>query len=227
LVIPLSLLLLILRAQIVRVVLGSGKFNWADTKLTTACLGILALNLIAQAIILFLSKTFYAAHNTKIPAIISGLTVAFNIILSLLLVWLVKSSQGFYLFLQNILRLGGVANIGVIALSLAYTITAVLECALLLFMFYRKFPKLKSKEIFNSLYKILIASLIMFILTFLTRQFLGSVISLQTFWGIFLQLFVSGVVGVATYATVTYLLKSPESKVIIASLLKKFELSGK
>ena len=72
LTIPISLLLLILRAQIVRVVLGSGKFGWADTKLTTACLGILALNLIAQAFILFLSKTFYAAHNTKIPAIISG-----------------------------------------------------------------------------------------------------------------------------------------------------------
>ena len=46
-------------------ILGVGKFGWADTKLTTACLGILALNLVAQALILFLSKTFYAAHNTK------------------------------------------------------------------------------------------------------------------------------------------------------------------
>ena len=148
LVIPLSLLLLLLRAQIVRVVLGVGKFGWADTKLTTACLGILALNLIAQALILFLSKTFYAAHNTKIPAIISGATVAFNICLSLLLVWLVRFSPGFNIFLQNFLRLGGVANIGVIALSLAYTITAVLEGSLLLYMFYKKFPKLRVQRNF-------------------------------------------------------------------------------
>ncbi|MCX6723664.1 MAG: murein biosynthesis integral membrane protein MurJ [Candidatus Staskawiczbacteria bacterium] len=230
LIIPLSLLLLILRAQIVRVVLGAGKFSWADTKLTTACLGILALNLIAQALILFLSKTFYAAHNTKIPAIISGLTVAFNIILSLLLVWLVKFSPSFNIFLQDLLRLGGVANIGVIALSLAYTITAVLECFLLLYMFYKKFliktPVLAEseivREVYDSLYKILIASLAMVVLTFIVRQLLGSVISLQTFWGIFFQLVVSGVVGVATYAFSAHLLKSPESKAIVDSFLRKF-----
>ncbi len=225
LVAPLSLLLLILRVQIVRVVLGVGKFGWADTKLTTACLGILAINLVAQALILFLSKTFYAAHNTKIPAVISGLTVAFNIVLSLLLVWMVRFFSGFNLFLQNILRLGGVANIGVVALSLAYTITAILECSLLLYMFYRKFPKLKRPggypEISDSLYKVLIASLIMVILTFITRQFLGSVISLQTFWGIFFQLIVSGTVGVLSYATTAHLLKSPESKTIVDSFLKK------
>jgi putative peptidoglycan lipid II flippase len=222
LVVPISLLLLLLRAQIVRVVLGVGKFGWADTKLTTACLGILALNLIAQALILFLSKTFYAAHNTKIPAVISGLTVAFNIGLSLLLVWLVRFSVGFNLFLQNLLRLGGVANIGVIALSLAYTITAVLECSLLLYMFYKKFPNLKVKEILDSLYKILFASLIMVVLTFVTRQILGSIVSLQTFWGIFFQLIVSGAVGIITYAATTHLLKSPESKTITDSFLKKF-----
>lgn len=222
LTIPISLLLLILRAQIVRVVLGVGKFDWADTKLTTACLGILALNLIAQSLILFLSKTFYAAHNTKIPAVISGLTVAFNIILSLLLVWLVRFYAGFSFFLQSLLRLNGVANVGVIALSLAYTITAIIECSLLLFMFNKKFPKLKSKEIYNSLYKILLASLIMVVLTFLTRQFLGSVVSLQTFWGIFLQLIISGIIGVVTYALTTHFLKSPENKTIIDSFLKKF-----
>jgi len=222
LVVPLSLLLLLLRAQVVRVILGVGKFDWADTKLTTACLGILALNLIAQALILFLSKTFYAAHNTKISAVISGLTVAFNIILSLLLVWLVRFFPGFNLFLQSVLRLGGVANIGVIALSLAYTITAVLECCLLLYMFLKKFSKLKIKEIYDSLYKILIASLIMAVLTFIVRQLLGSIISLQTFWGIFFQLVVSGTVGVVTYAVATHLLKSPESKAIIESFLKKF-----
>lgn len=222
LTVPISLLLLILRVQIVRVFLGVGKFNWSDTRLTTACLGILAFNLIAQAFILFLSKTFYAAHNTKIPAIISGATVVFNILLSLLLVWLIKFSPGFYTFLQKALRLGGVANVGVIGLSLAYTITAILESSLLLFMFWKKFPNLKVREISDSLYKILIASVIMVALTFGVRQFLGSIVSLQTFWGIFFQLAASGLVGVVTYAVITHLLKSSENKIIVDSFLKKF-----
>ncbi len=222
LVVPLSLLLLILRAQIVRVVLGVGKFDWADTKLTTACLGILALNLVAQALILFLSKTFYAAHNTKIPAIISGLTVAFNIALSLLLVKLVSLFPWFNFFLQRILRLDGVANIGVIALALAYTITAVLECSILLYMFYKKFPNLKTKEILDSLYKVLIASVIMVVVTFLIRNLLGNIVSLQTFWGILFQLVASGSIGAGTYAVATHMLKSPESRAIVDSFLKRF-----
>ncbi len=222
LVVPLSLLILILRAQIVRVVLGAGRFSWEDTRLTTACLGILSLNLIAQALILFLSKTFYAAHNTKIPAIISGITVGLNIVFSLALVWLVKFFPSFNLFLQDFLRLGGTANIGVIALAIAYTTATVIRCFLLLYMFYKKFPKLPSKEISDSLYKILIASLIMAVFTFIARQWLGSVVSLQTFWGVFLQLVASGGVGVASYAIITHLLKSPESKTLVDSFLKKF-----
>ncbi|OGZ78696.1 MAG: murein biosynthesis integral membrane protein MurJ [Candidatus Staskawiczbacteria bacterium RIFOXYB1_FULL_37_44] len=224
---PLALLILILRAQIVRVVLGAGRFGWADTKLTTACLGILAFNLIAPQLILFLSKTFYAAHNTKIPAIISGATVVFNICLSLFLVWFIKVSPGFYIFLQNFLRLGGAQNVGVIGLALSYSISGILQTSLLLFMFYKKFPNLKIKEILNSLYKVLIASAIMFTVTFIARQILGSVANLQTFWGVFFQLVISGIIGVATYALATHLLKSPENKTIIDSLLKKFVYSAK
>lgn len=222
LTIPVSSLILILRAQIVRVFLGAGKFDWADTYLTTACLGILAINLIAQALILFLSKSFYAAHNTKIPAIISVATVILNIVLSLFFVWLVKYSAEFYIFLQNFLRLGGAENVGVVGLAMAYSITAVLEAIILMYMFCKKFPKLDIKEILNSLYKILIASSVMFIVTFLTRQFFGSIVSLQTFWGIFLQLVVAGIAGIVTYAVATHFLKSPENKTILNSLAQKF-----
>jgi len=222
LTIPISLLLLILRAQIVRVVLGAGEFGWADTRLTTACLGILAINLIAQALVLFLSKTFYAAHNTKVPALISIATVVINILLSLLFVFAIKFFPSFSDLLKNIFRLNGIENVGVVGLSLAYSLTAILESALLMFMFYKKFPLLKSKEIIDSLYRVLIASFIMFVSTFATRQLLGSFISLQSFWGVFAQLVLSASVGVAVYIFVAYQLKSPEIKTIEDSFLKKF-----
>jgi len=221
LIVPMALLMIILRAQIVRVILGVGKFGWIDTKLTTACLGILAFNLVAQAIILFLSKTFYAARNTKIPAVISALTVVFNIALSLLFVWAVNFYPSFNIFLQSLLRLSGVENIGVIALALAYTITAVLESILLLYMFCRKFPGLRLKQISGSLYKIVIASIVMVFVTFLVRQILGSFVGLQTFWGVFFQLVVSGVTGIVVYAIFTHLLGSPENKTVMRSFFGK------
>ena len=222
LTIPIGFLILFLRVQIVRVFYGVGKFDWADTKLTTACLAILALNLIAPQLILFLSKTFYAAHNTKIPAIISGSMVVLNIVLSLMFVWLIKFFPEFSLFLQNLLRLNGVRDIGVVGLALAFSVTGLLQAFLLLYIFCKKFPKLKTKEIKDSLYKILISSLIMVAVVLVVRQILGNIVNLETFWGILFQLVFSGAVGVATYATSAHFLKSPEIKTIRDSFLKKF-----
>jgi len=226
LVIPMSILILILRAQIVRVILGAGKFGWVDTKLTTACLGILAISLFAQGLIFILSKTFYAAHNTVIPAVISGATVVFNIILSLFLIWLIKFSVSFSIFIQVFFRLEGVKNIGIIALAMAFSITAILECFLLIYMLYKKFPNLKIKEISDSVLKIIIASTVMALLTFLVRQWLGSSVSLQTFWGVFFQLIASGAVGVATYIFVAYFLKSSEINILGNSFLSKFAVKS-
>jgi hypothetical protein len=67
----------------------------------------------------------------------------------------------------------------------------------------------------------------MVIVTLAVRQFLGNVVSLQTFWGIFFQLVASGVVGVTTYALATHYLKSPESKTILTTLSRKFLYSPK
>jgi len=224
LTIPISILILLLRAQIVRVVLGAGKFSWLDTRLTTACLGILAFSLFAQGLIFILSKTFYAAHNTKIPAIVSGATVAFNIALSLTLVWFINHSESFSLLIQTIFRLENVANLGVVGLAISFSVTAILECFVLIYLLYKKFPNLKINEISDSLYKIIIASTIMAFFTFFARQALVqfNVIQLKTFWEVFLQLALSGAVGAVTYGIATYFLKSSELQAISSSLLKKF-----
>lgn len=222
LIIPISFLILILRAQIVRVILGAGKFDWVDTRLTIACLGIFSASLFAQGLIFILSKTFYASHNTKIPAVISGLTVAFNIVFSLFLVWLINFSVEFSIFMQMFFRLEGVKNLAVVCLALSYSISVILQVSLLLYMLYKKFPNLKIKEISDSLQKIIIASVIMALSTFLIRQWLGSSVSLQTFWGVFLQLTLSGIAGVIIYTAATFFLKSQELKIISDSFLKKF-----
>jgi len=229
LTIPISILILLLRAQIVRVVLGAGKFSWLDTRLTTACLGILAFSLFAQGLIFILSKTFYAAHNTKIPAIVSGATVAFNIILSLTLVWLINYSESFSLFIRTTFRLENVANLGVIGLAISFSVTAILECFLLIYLLYKKFPKLKVNEISDSLYKIIIASTVMAVFTFFARQALVqlNIIQLKTFWEVFLQLALSGAVGAVTYGVATYFLKSSELQAIFDSFLRKFVSTAK
>ena len=222
LMIPISLLTFILRAQIVRVVLGTGKFGWLDTRLTAACLGVFSLGLCFQGLIFILSKTFYAAHNTKIPALISFATVVFNILMSLLFVRLLSFNGVFYNFFQSWLKLQGVKNITVIGLALAFTITAIAEALFLLFFLHKKFGILELKDMLKSLSKILSASFIMTIITLIVRQSLiiYNIVSLQTFWGVFLQLVLSGVAGIISYIIISFVLKSQELKTIKESFFK-------
>lgn len=66
-VLPLSFFMIIFRAEIVRVVLGTGAFDWEDTILTFQMLGILSLSLFAQCTIPLFVRAFFALQDTKLP----------------------------------------------------------------------------------------------------------------------------------------------------------------
>ncbi|MSU60557.1 MAG: murein biosynthesis integral membrane protein MurJ [Candidatus Staskawiczbacteria bacterium] len=221
--IPIGILIFILRAQIVRVVLGTGKFGWLDTRLTAACLGVFAMGLCAQGLIFILSKTFYAAHNTKIPAWISFGTVVFNVLMSLGFVWLLNAHGLFFNLVQFVLRLDGIENIGVLGLPIAYSITGIAEALLLSYFLYIKFKVFRLSHMAHSLYKIALAGALTAATAFLARQFLVSynLVNLQTFLGVFFQLAFSSIVGIACYIGMAFILKSPELEMIKQSFLPK------
>ncbi|MCK5357856.1 MAG: murein biosynthesis integral membrane protein MurJ, partial [Elusimicrobiales bacterium] len=85
-IVPATVLLLTLRAQIIRVILGTGQFNWEDTLLTIHTLGFFTLSLFAQASIPLLARVFYARHNSLTPFYIGLSSALVNLILSLVLV---------------------------------------------------------------------------------------------------------------------------------------------
>ncbi len=219
-----SVPLFLLRAQVVRVVLGNGRFSWIDTRLAAACLGVFAIGICFQGLIFLLSKTFYAAHNTKIPAIISALTVAFNIAMSLLLTGLLNSHGVFYMVIQNWLRLDGINNISVIGLALAFSITGITESMLLLCLLYKYYKVFRLRALWMSLYKMALAAVVMAGAIVLVRQSLVvfDVVQLETFIGVFLQLVLSGLAGAVAYLGIALLLKSPEVHMIKNTFFNKF-----
>lgn len=222
--VPIGILLFILRAQVARIVWGSGKFDWIDTRLAAAALGVFSIGLCAQGLIFILSKTFYAAHNTKIPAIASVVTVALNIALSFLFVWLLNSQGLFFNFVQFVLRLEGIDAISVMGLPIAFTITAIAEAILLSYFLYKKFKVFRLRDMATSLYKIALAGVLTAAMAFLARQILVTynIVNLQTFFGVFFQLAFSGAAGLACYIGMAFVLHSPELEMIKQSFLPKF-----
>lgn len=73
---PASVLLLILRVPIVRLVFGTGNFPWETTLMTGRVVAILAVSIAAQAMVQLLIRAFYALKNTRTPFYITLATVA-------------------------------------------------------------------------------------------------------------------------------------------------------
>jgi putative peptidoglycan lipid II flippase len=80
-VVPISLFLIIFRAQFVRVILGSGQFDWNDTILTFGMLKWFAMSLFAQSLIPLFARAFFALQDTRTPFYISLTSAMVQVVL--------------------------------------------------------------------------------------------------------------------------------------------------
>lgn len=199
LIVPLSIIMMLLRAQIVRVVLGTGEFNWTATIATADALALFALSLFAQALIPLLARAFYALSNTKTPFVIGVISELIGIIASLLLM----------------------KPLCVAGLALAFSIAAVVNFTALS-LALRSELKSRSPAIVtaseakqplsftSSVYKIIIATVPMALAVQFLKYPLAEIFDQRYFWGIFGQGAVAGLAGLAIYCLLCYILKVPE-----------------
>jgi len=221
LIIPISLLVFILRVQIIRVIYGTGKFSWADTQLTAACLGLFSFGIFAYGLSLLVAKTFYAFQNTKIPALITLFTVAINIVFSFLFVWLLKFANPFQRIIIGFLDLEKIKESSVIGLPLALSISGIFQLLLLLVFLYKKIGDFRIREIFKSSIKIIAASILLVTASYFTRQIMANFVDMQTFWGVFLQAAISALVGIFVYVVFVMFFRSPEVKSLKTIIFRK------
>lgn len=85
-VIPASVLFIVLRIPVVRLVFGAARFDWEATVLTGMTLSTFSLSLFAQSISHVLARGFYALYDSKTPVFIGILAIATNTILSLVFI---------------------------------------------------------------------------------------------------------------------------------------------
>ncbi len=228
LIIPLSILIFLLRAQIVRIILGTsilgkGLFDWWDTRLTAASLGIFAFSLFASSLVPFLARAFFALRDTKTPVKIALSTMGLNIILSFSFVSFLNYPNNFSKVLINFLKLKGIDNISIIGLPLALSLATVFQFFLLSFYLKRKVEGLEFGEIFQKLWKILTASILMAISTYSALRIFAIVLDTREVLGLLYQTIFAGLIGIFAYFIFSLFLKLPEPKKIWESLLTQFK----
>lgn len=200
LIIPCALIILLLRAQTVRVVYGTGKFSWTDTINTANTLAFFALSLFAQALIPLLARAFYALSNTKTPFIIGIISELTSIIAALLLM----------------------KPLGVAGLALAFSIGSITNLTILMFYLKKTIQIIDGEKILSSLYRILIAAIPMALTIQYAKKPLAAIFNQDYFVGILGQGLTASLAGIAIYLIICYLLKVPELLQIKNTLSTRF-----
>ena len=222
LILPVSLLMFLLRAQIVRLILGTGEFGWLETRLTAASLGLFCLSIFAAAFIPLLSRVFYSFQDTRTPVAIGISAMILNVVLSFLLVWLLSFPNFFREMTANFLNLQGIGNIEVVGLALAISVATVFQFFLLLVFLKKRMGGIKLREIRHSFRKIIIATILMAIFTYLALQTAVNFVDMRTFSGVLIQTIFAVLIGAFIYLLLTFFLKSPEFKTIWSSISEQF-----
>ncbi len=222
LIIPISVLTFILRAQIVRLVLGTGQFGWLETRLTAASLGFFCLGIFAATLIPFLARVFYSLQDTKTPVVIGLCSVVLNVAFSFFFVWLLSFSNFVQKFVITLLKLEGIKDIGVIGLPLALSISGIFQCFLLLIILGKKIEGINFKEIRHSLEKIILGTFLMGSFTYFTLRLMADFVNMKTFMGVFWQTFAASFIGIIIYILIARFSNSPELKIIKSSIVRQF-----
>lgn len=204
-IIPSTILLITLRAQIVRVILGTGEFTWRDTILTIDAVGFFALSLFAQATIPLLTRIFYARQNSKTPFYIGIVIVIFNIFLSL--------------FFGK--------RMGVAGLALALSVSSILNFMILWMWLYFEIGELDQKRIIKSVLKFSIAGLLSGFFVQAGKTAIWPFINMSTFWGVLAQGAVAGLLGLGVYFLLCYIMKSEEMIELLDVIKRKLPFSRK
>ena len=210
---PLGFIFYILRAQIVRVVLGAGEFGWIDTRLTAAVLGLFSISIFAQSLIPFLARAFFAIKNTKIPTLLTIIFVATNVVLSLIFVRVIDSGS----FLAGFLRIDDLSDVRVVALPLAFSLAHFLQLGLMLGWLKHEI-NLPLARIGSSALKVILATAIALPVTYISLYGAANFLNTETFVGIFSQGVIGGLMGLSIYFFIMILLRSQELVSIQAAL---------
>lgn len=148
---PVSALFFIFKEEIVKIIFWTGAFGIQDVKLTSLALGAFSISIFAQCLVPLILRGFFSLKDTKTPTFVALALMVLNIILCFTFVNFIFSDSKIF------------------GLTLAFSIGLLIEFFILFYLFYKKVGNFGTKQILNSGIKILLATILTAIFSFLLK----------------------------------------------------------
>lgn len=218
--IPISVLLIVSRAQIVRVLFGYGEFGWRDTRLTAAALAIFAVSITFQSLIVLFSRAFYAAGKTLKPILINAFFFLFIIISIFVSLKVIAVSEFSKIIFESVLRVDNVKGAKMLILPLFFSIGMILNSMFLMRAFSKSFGQIW-KLVRKTFFHVISASLAMGFVVYLCLNILDKIFNIDTFFGIFFQGFVSSLAGAGIWFVILFMTKNEDFMEFLSAMKKR------
>lgn len=204
---PAIALMIVLRAHIVRMILGSGAFDWTDTRLTAASFALFSVALVASALSLLIIRAYYAAGRSYLPLLVS---IASGIgAVGTILLLLARGVDGAGLFLESLLRVEDVPGTVVLLLPLGASLAAIGGAIAFMVLFERHFGGFV-RGISRIFWESFTAAGIAGFLAYSVLAYLGNIGPATTLPLVVFHGFIAGLAGLAGSAMVYWFFGSPE-----------------
>jgi putative peptidoglycan lipid II flippase len=222
--VPASLLIIVLRAHIVRLLLGAGVFSWNDTRLVAASVALFAISIAAQCMELLMVRAFFAVGDTKTSLVINIWSTFVTIGSVLGLIFFYRESAMFSHFLNNLMRINGVTGATVILLPLGFSIGESINAYALWVAFKKKIPSTKTDAnmLSRSLLHMLAAGIIAAFSAYGMLVLTGGEGLLTHFFGVLAQAVIATAVGMAMYGIVLRALGNEDISLFIQTAKSRF-----
>lgn len=210
-------LTVVLRAHIVRIVLGSGAFGWDDTRLTAAILGILVIALAAQGIILLCARAFYAAQRSWNPLLMQLGDAGVSIAVAWGLMSLALQYPALRYFVEALFRVTDVSGASILFIAVGATVGQLIVAGVALATLRSVAPGI-ARSLIRPLFEALGAGILGGAASYGVLSFMGNLEPLTTTHAVFTQGVLAGMVGLLVAVGVLASLRNQEFRDLRDSL---------
>lgn len=210
-------LAIVLRAHIVRIVLGTGAFGWDDTRLTAAILAILVVALAAQGLILLCARAFYAAQRSWNPLLMQLGDAGISVAVAIGLMSLATQYPVLRYFMESLFRVSDVEGASILFIALGATVGQLIVAAVALITLRSVAPGV-ARSLVRPLLEALGAAILGGAASYGVLSFMGNLEPLTTTLAVFTQGVAAGMVGLTVAVGVLASLRNQEFRDLVASL---------
>lgn len=207
----------VLRAHIVRVILGTGAFDWNATRLTAALLALLTVGLAAQGLILLFSRALYAVKQSWRPFFYQIAGGIFTILLAEYFLHGQLTSQVGWL--GSFLKVTNVDGTSILLIASASAIGQIVLAGLSLWSLEAVTPGL-ARTLTRSLVDGSLAAVSAGFAAYAVLLVLGGIAPLTSLLVVFANGFIAGCAGLLAAALALYYLENEEFTLVVGALQK-------